>query len=193
MTSRSNRDAGFTVVEVLVAITVLALITSMAFGVMRFGTQVWDRGQGPLSGPSVHDIGFRFRSLLGRAVLPSVRQSDLSVKVPFRLQSKLLEFLTMEREGLTAWQFVAEPRGSDTRLLVRRARLSGPNAWFQPIDWGVPEFRWTGSGSVTFAAFESGQAVNEWPVGPSAPQIVAMTIKEARSDLQITALLRQAK
>ncbi|MGD1926302.1 MAG: type II secretion system protein J [Paracoccaceae bacterium] len=193
MTSRRNREAGFTVVEMLVTITVLALITSMAFGVMRFGTQVWDPGQGTQSGPNAHEIGFRFRSLVGRAVLPPVRQADLSVKVPFRLQSDVLEFLTMERDGLTAWRFASEPRGRDTRLLVQRSQLSGPNAWFRSIAWGAPEFIWHSAASITFTATDKGQAVREWPAAPRAPQVVTMTFKETNSRFQIAAFLRQAK
>ncbi len=45
MMSTSNREIGFTLVELLVAMTLLGFLTVLLFGGLRFGTRVWERTQ----------------------------------------------------------------------------------------------------------------------------------------------------
>lgn len=44
MTAASDRSAGFTLVELLVATTLLALLSVLLFGGLRFGARAWEAG-----------------------------------------------------------------------------------------------------------------------------------------------------
>ena len=43
--SRDTTDTGFTLVELLVATSVLALLSVVLFGGMRFGARAWEAGE----------------------------------------------------------------------------------------------------------------------------------------------------
>jgi general secretion pathway protein J len=60
MSASRRRSAGFTLLEVLVAITLLSLIAVLLSGGLRFGTRVWQRGEDQLQAlaaiQSVHGL-----------------------------------------------------------------------------------------------------------------------------------------
>ncbi|MGZ8995206.1 MAG: prepilin-type N-terminal cleavage/methylation domain-containing protein [Rhodospirillales bacterium] len=51
MAARSS-EAGFTLLELLAALTVLAVLMAMMFGGLRFGARVWESGDEGLRGLS---------------------------------------------------------------------------------------------------------------------------------------------
>ncbi|MCU0838021.1 MAG: prepilin-type N-terminal cleavage/methylation domain-containing protein [Rhodospirillales bacterium] len=58
MTRCAEGDAGFTLLELLVAMTVLALLTALLFGGLEFGTRVWKVGDAELERFARTDTAF---------------------------------------------------------------------------------------------------------------------------------------
>jgi general secretion pathway protein J len=48
--AKRHGEAGFTLLELLAALTVLAVLMAMMFGGLRFGARVWERGDAGLRG-----------------------------------------------------------------------------------------------------------------------------------------------
>lgn len=70
----SRREVGFTLLELLIAITILGLLATILFGGLRFGTRVWNTGDQALERFSEVQSAYEvMRRTLTRAVpLPSV-------------------------------------------------------------------------------------------------------------------------
>lgn len=91
-------DAGFTLLELLVAMVLLGLLTLVLFGSMRFGVQVWARSEHALSDAnSVRRAQAELFDDLTRAY-PMLRTVGTKSHIDFDGTKDHLSFLTPDRE-----------------------------------------------------------------------------------------------
>jgi general secretion pathway protein J len=121
---RSGTEAGFTLVELLVAMTMLGLLTVLLFGGLRFGTRAWERGEAHSTG--VDDVRFAeqfLRRELSDAYPLFVSAGTLQPHVSFEGDARSMSFLgpaprSLSRAGRAQITLTAAASGKDTKLLV---------------------------------------------------------------------------
>jgi len=121
----SRREAGFTLLELLVAMVLLGLLTMALFSSMRFGVQVWARSQHALSGTNqLHQLQTALSDELTRAY-PMFETSGTEAEITFDGTSQTMSYLVPSTNvpGALERVFVdlqGEPGDAD---LVRTSQL----------------------------------------------------------------------
>jgi prepilin-type N-terminal cleavage/methylation domain-containing protein len=103
--TRRRRNAGFTLLEVLLSIGLLALITSSILGGLRLGQRAWERGRDYESVHEVEEAASAIAALLQRAFPVVFYAQDVANVGPvaaFRGTSRDLRLVTTS-EGGAAW------------------------------------------------------------------------------------------
>lgn len=126
-----QRRAGFTLVEVLVAMTLLGILSAMLFGGLRFGARAWDRVAAASDSRDDVMAAQRFlRQRLGTLSLPSGLQRPPGASgLPLRGEADRMSFVTPWRAGpvrsglysFTLWRQAASE--SSGRLMLAWRRL----------------------------------------------------------------------
>jgi general secretion pathway protein J len=143
MTSRrsGNPQAGFTLVELLVAMTLLSFLTLLLFGGLQFGTRAWERSQ-----ESYGDE----KALRGAAQM-LMKEIALAYPLPLPADARQIDF-DGEPHSLTWLSAAPTDNGAMTRLrlyqddgqkiaLMRQDELADPSSpKVHPILGGIDAF-----------------------------------------------------
>jgi prepilin-type N-terminal cleavage/methylation domain-containing protein len=168
-----SRDAGFSLVELLVALALMAVVAGLAFGTLRTGARVWERA--PQAAPPAL-LAERLRGLIGEALTAPQPRAGLARAVPFLGEAAGLRFLRAGPEGLSAWRLAL----AGDRLVVWQRRVARPAELLEPLDWGEPFADLPGIGPASFAYADAGGWRADWPPGPRPPLLVRLTLDGAR-------------
>lgn len=182
-------DGGFTLLELLVALALLATVGALAFGALRGGARVWERraeaGAEPLA------LAARIEALLGAALLAPVPQPGLARIVPFAGTGEAVTFLGTGPRGLAAYRLAFVPEGGGSRLRLWRRPVAAPAHLLGPIDWGPPEAELAGLPPARLAyAGPDGALRADWPAGPRAPALVRLRLGGPGPAREVTVALR---
>ncbi len=124
------RQAGFTLLEMLVALMVLALLVSLVYGMVRIGAHSWESGAAQIEASDAMRIGWTFlqRSLNNAKAVPSKQEDQAGVH--FFGTSERLEFVAdmpayLGAGGLHALGLGLErdPQGALPQLVLQRIPL----------------------------------------------------------------------
>jgi general secretion pathway protein J len=118
-----RRHRGFTLLEVLVAVVVMAVIMTTAFGALRLGVRSWEAG---VVRASANDTFHAVANLLRRQVsqaIPMTWPDDTTERIAFEGTSSQLRFVAPAPQqhrhaGLFEYGFAAQRQGSDTSLVL---------------------------------------------------------------------------
>lgn len=192
---RSNhwrREAGFTLLELLVALTLLALIVALLFGGMRFGTRAWEAANERIDRSSELQVVQSFiRSQLGQAH-PVALSGDRS-KIAFQGTPEGVTFAApmpahLSLGGFYLLSFHAED-GAKGRRLVLSWRLFDPKD--EELASGEPEETTVlidRISEVEFSYFGSSDPEDEpewrdrWEGEESLPSLVRLRVAFAEGD-----------
>lgn len=190
--SRRRHEGGFTLVELLVALALFGLLTSLLFASIRFGMTAWTRGTASIDHA---DETLHAENLLRRLIenaYPLFLSAGIGGHVDFHGTAVSIDLLSpnpvaLGIAGRSRFRLSAEPRGELIDL-----RLSS-----------APELAWTGSASpagttllagaekVTFSYFgtRSGNHApgwgSDWSGQAALPQLVRVDITFPRHDGRI--------
>ncbi len=137
---RARRTRGFTLVELLVAITLLGLIAVALSGALRFGVRVWDTGAERGAQMNRIEAAQRFlRHRIGQAVVVAASPVTAQERPSFVGEEERLRFVSLLPPHLGAGGFynfelrVAEAADGSRRLLLSWG-LHRPDADWDPAD-----------------------------------------------------------
>jgi general secretion pathway protein J len=194
-------DAGFTLLELLVVLTILALLVTLLSGGLRFGSRVWEAGLGSSDELSAMEAA---QGLMRRiiAAAPASTGHGEEATVLFRgastsmrfvgpapalaMPEGLYEILLLQRNGdlVLTWNAFRSDKGALSTQVGERVLLSGlRDVRFAYRD---SKARWTNNWSARDAAptlvrvslgFASGGP--QWPDLLVAPQVTAAGIHVA--------------
>lgn len=140
---REHHRAGFTLLEILVALTLFGLIAVAVAGGIRFGARVWETGrQTAEASGEVHQAQSFVRQLLSGAILiPEDEGSEEALPSFLGEESRLLfsaAWLTsFDRAGIYQFEIALSPAGEGGQDMVVRWR--GLQAAQQGADFGESE------------------------------------------------------
>lgn len=133
---------GFTLLETMVALALLAVMLAMLFAGLRTGIRAWDAGsdRGDRANQVLLAYGFLRKELT--AAFPWRFKDPLSVRLAFAGERERLRFVSMRPAeigggGLAFVSFEFESaRGAQKtgRLVMRRAFASAPDRDFSPVE-----------------------------------------------------------
>ena len=117
--------AGFTLVELLVALTLVGLISLVLFGGLRFGTRAWEAGtsRGEES-RRVAIVQSLLRRQLSQAVLPARRSREVDAPQAFDGAAESIQFVAplsahVGFGGLYRFELAVERAAARRRLVLR--------------------------------------------------------------------------
>lgn len=122
-------EVGFTLLELLVAMTLLGLVVTILFGGLRLGVRVWEAGAARSDARAGVEIAQRFvRDALGRAHPLAKADQRAARKVAFAGRADEVEFAALMPEHLSAGgfnqvTFTLSDDDDDRDLVVRFALL----------------------------------------------------------------------
>jgi len=121
--SRLRRNKGFTLLEVLVAVVIMAVIMTTAFGALRLGGRSWEAGITRASG----NEAFRaVADLLRRQIaqiIPMTWPGDTETRIALEGTSEQLRFVApapqqYRHAGLFEYSLTVQRQGLDTNLVL---------------------------------------------------------------------------
>lgn len=178
--SAPRSSGGFTLVETVVALTLLAVMLSLLFAGLRTAARAWDAGTGRGDRADQVLLAYSFFRKELTATFPWRLKDPLTVRLAFRGERERLRFVSMRPAeigggGLAFVSFEYEPaRGAKQagRLVMRRAFAAAESRDLSPVDAAEA---FTILDGVTSARFEYFGAENDtarpsWNDGWEHPQ-----------------------
>lgn len=192
----SSPSAGFSLVELLVALALVGVLTGLVAQSFSFGARVWEREVA--EGTNLDLTAARLTQILEGAVLPRLRSANFSVRVPFAGSARGMTFLSDAGDaGLERWSLEASRTGDGWSLKGRRTPIAGPDEDTGDAA-GIAVFELRGLDGVRFA-YATGRGgagpdwMPVWPSGPHAPRLVRMSFERGRIERVAVAHLRTAR
>jgi len=193
----ARRSAGFTLLETVIALTLLAAMLAMLFGGLRLGVRSWDAGLGRAERADNLLLTTSFlRRELGSA-FPWRLKDPLDVRLAFVGERERVQFVSLRPAdfaggGLAFVSFAYEPAGAGDeagRLVMRRAFAAADAKDLSALD-EVEKF--TLIEGITSARFEYFGAENDivppawaekWEVRRRLPSHVRIEIEAGKRKL----------
>ena len=183
-------QAGFTLLEVVIAMALLAAMLGMAWGGLSFALKGWDTGDA--KGRRAVDLqlaqNFLRRELA--EVFPMRWKDPSKLRLAFEGDSKSLRFVSTRAAGASSGGLAlvglevtagANPREKD--LVMRRALADDKATDFTSLGAAQPTLLMTNVDKVEFAYFGAENDFNEprwqpdWTIEGRIPQLVRLQVK----------------
>jgi general secretion pathway protein J len=127
---RYANQSGFTLVEVVIAFALLALLTTMLFAGFRYATRASDTG---IARNELHEDMRRSQDFLRQHVeemLPLRYQKELGKPLRFRGESSRIVYIApvisrIAEGGVLWWELALQGEGDKRKLALRRAPFTG--------------------------------------------------------------------
>jgi general secretion pathway protein J len=128
---RRSSSAGFTLLELLIAITLLGLLTAAMFGGLRFGARAWERSEERLDDSArLHVVQNFLRDRLAQAYPLSADDETGPLRLAFEGDGDTLRFVTLMPEhlgtGFAEFVLAVTDQSGERDLIVRWRRFDYP-------------------------------------------------------------------
>lgn len=140
--TRRRHSAGFTLLETVVALTLLAVMLAMLFAGLRAGVRAWEAGTGRGDRADQALLAYSFLRKEITSAFPWRFKDPLAVRIAFKGERERLRFVSMRPAevgggGLAFVSFDLEPgQGGETggRLTMQRALALSDQRDFGPLE-----------------------------------------------------------
>lgn len=172
------KSAGFTLLELLIAMVLLAMVSTLALGGLRAGTRVWDRTE-RVAEEQATDLalaGFLERLLAG-VVAAQIRDGTRTPPILFRGDDRAMVFvaplpsaLAAPGEHLVGLSIMDGEDGDILRLQWRPLGQGRLDLAIRPSDPGAVLTE--GLSSARFAYGAGGRKHQSWPLSRGLPEFI---------------------
>jgi general secretion pathway protein J len=191
-----KRESGFTLIEMVVAMTILGVMLGLLYQGLTFALRSWDASD--VNGRLAMDrrIGENFLRREVSELFPMRWKDPVTLKLAFDGDSKRLRFVSARPAGISTGglALVSVEVAEDARnprehnLVMRRAMPDDEQVDFRPLDKAEPSVLIANIDSVQFAYFgaENDFAdpkwTDQWTYPSRVPQMIRMRVKTADGD-----------
>jgi general secretion pathway protein J len=192
MTRQHSGEAGFTLFEMLVTIVLLALLSLLLFGGLRFGVRAWDSSEAHGTGmDELRVVQGLMRREIEQAYPYYVTTDPADPAIDFSGNENAMTFLAPAPQSLLSAgrarvSLAAEPDGSHVALVMRaRPELADGNAggWSEPLLRNLAGVRFSYFGADSSGATPIWHA--RWPSRRTFPELVRVQVAFAKGDGRI--------
>lgn len=205
--SRLDKNRGFSLIELLIAMTILGFILSLLFSGFRLASSSWDRAERHMDDNTQVQIGRSFlRNLLTQAY--PHRWKSVPPRIAFVGAPNGLRFVTelpshLSSGGLQQIALEVKPNGQEFQLIFRRGDLKGEDNGFGVGDEESERIVIDGAKEIAFSYFgKEGEQpsptapsrwFDEWNNANQLPSLIRIhfEMQPAWPDLLITPLIPQ--
>ena len=190
---RRQRCGGFTLIEVILAMTLLVTIMVLLYGGLTFALKSWDAGDA--NGRRVADrrLGENFLRRELTEIFPMRWKNATAVKFAFEGERERLKFVSSRPAGLAqgglslvGFEVVQSNDARRSRnLMMRRAMPDDEAVDFAPLDKSEAVILLADVDTVAFSYFGSendfteGKWTEKWEFAASLPQLIRLRVKTA--------------
>ena len=183
-------DSGFTLIELVIALSLLVVMLGLLWGSLNFAVRSWDTGEARSTEAAERRLS---NSVLRRemaSLFPMRWKDDAVVKLAFEGEKDRLRFVSTRAAGATkpgiALVGIALEEGKDFRardLVMRRALPPVDGKDFSALDSGDRTVLVPGVERLELAYFGTendlveGTWRDNWPAGTRIPQLVRLRVK----------------
>jgi general secretion pathway protein J len=187
---RRRRNAGFTLIELVVAMTILGAMMLLLYSGLSFGLRSWDVGDAVGRGAADRRIGEHFvRRELGE-LFPMRWKDATRLRFAFEGTPQSLRFVSSRPAGiamgglsLVGLEVAGDARAGNRNLVMRRAMPDDNAESFAPLDQAEPAVMIAGVEAVEFAYFGAENDFtdpkwnDDWPYAARVPLMIRIRIK----------------
>jgi general secretion pathway protein J len=187
---RGKRSAGFTLIELVIALSLLVVMLGLLWGSLNFAVRSWDTGEARAAQAAERRLSDGFLRREMASLFPMRWKDELAMKLAFEGEKDRLRFASTRAAGATRAGIslvgIALEDNRDIRqrdLVMRRALPPVDAKDFAALDGGERTVLVPGVDSVAFTYFGTDNDLVEgswrdvWPSGTRIPQLVRMRVK----------------
>jgi general secretion pathway protein J len=185
-----GRSAGFTLVEVIIAFALLALLAGMMFAGFRFATQATDKGN---TRNEMHEDMRRSQDFLRQhleEMLPLRYQKELGQPLRFRGDGDRIVYIApvisrVAEGGIQWWELGARGTGEQRILALRRVAFTGDESATPEFNDNESSTLAQGIEKVKFSYFDqpdkqlSGNWTDNWTDEQRLPNLIRVNVTGA--------------
>ncbi len=187
-----RRGSGFTLVELVVAMVLLAVMMLLLYAGISFALRAWDAGDTHGRRTADSRIGENFLRRELTEIFPMRWKDATALKLAFEGESQRLRFVSSRAAGITLGglslvgvEVEGDARARTRHLVMRRAMPDDEAKDFRPLDQAERSIIIADVDNVVFGYFGSVNDFSEpqwtetWPYPGRVPQMVRMRVKTA--------------
>lgn len=179
MSAAFKPDAGFTLVELLVALTLLSFLTVLLFGGLSFGTRAWERSRSNYaSDAAVRSAQSTLANAIAKAYPLPVSSSNHRMRVDFDGEAQSMTWLSAAASGgMTRMHLGAVPDhdGLELGLSANAELAAGPAKDASPLLGDIAAFE------ISYFGKRMGEKVLRWAPDwrdqPLLPSLVRIRVR----------------
>ncbi|HEY1707120.1 MAG TPA: prepilin-type N-terminal cleavage/methylation domain-containing protein [Rhizomicrobium sp.] len=182
-------DAGFTLLELLVTLAVMALLSALLFTGLRFGAHAWDGSEAHGAGmDEVRLVQDFLRREIEQAYPVYVATDPTHPAVDFQGSENAMVFFgpspqAARTHGRSRIALAAIRDGKHIALMIRAQPELGGGSWSDLLLRNLAAVQFSYFGPVVRGGTPSWRDV--WPSGTLIPQLVRLQIKYAKGDARL--------
>ena len=188
----AKREAGFTLIEIVIAMVLLGAMMVLLYGGLTFALRSWDAADANGRRVSDRRLAENFLRREVAEIFPLRWKDPMRLRFAFEGQSDTVRFVSTRAAGITMGGLslvgLRVEAGADNRtrnLMMRRAMADADVEDFAPLERAEASLLYAGIDGVAFSYFGAGNDFTEptwtdtWQFPTRMPQLVRMRVRDA--------------